>query len=173
MLVTVSCLRLLLSAYEDTVMHDPGIGPVVVNNSSTKHNHLTDGVSDAHRLWLAVSSIPFTVMFGFFTLLCTWSLTSLLCFHAMIISAAQTTNERVRGVYRYGGAVNAADKGCCRNWFEAVCSECPPSRLPIDFSDTVVCDHSNQPESMWQGETQAVPLGDRTESGASLGELAR
>lgn len=171
-LVTLACLRLLLAAYADTIIHDASLGPVQPAND-TKHAHFEEMPSDAHRLWMAVSSMPFTVIFGVFTLLCAWSLTSLLCFHAVIISVAQTTNERVRGVYRYGGAVNDADKGCCRNWFTALCKDRRVSQLPFDFSQTVMCDHSNRPETVWQGETQAAPLGDRTESGASLGELGQ
>lgn len=171
-LVTVCAIRLVWVAFEDALATDPGIGPVIQEGSDDHpYKFSTDFPSLAHRLWHAVMSMPFTFIFGTFTLLCAWSLMSLLCFHAMIISLAQTTNERVRGVYRYGGGVNVADQGCCRNWVSALCSKRPVSRLPRDFSDTVVCDLSVLPETVWEGETHT--LSDRTESGTSMGSMAR
>lgn len=173
-LVTAAAVALFLAAYEDTAKFDKGVGPVVPSDSGSSHHstsHLVYSVPGvAYRIWRAVKSMPLTVAFGSFTLLCAWSLVSLLGFHAMIISVAQTTNERVRGVYRYGGAVNEADRGCCRNWVSAFCSPRPVSRIPNDFSDTVVCQFSKLPESPWTGETHTMPLGDRTESGASMGD---
>jgi hypothetical protein len=103
-----------------------------------------------HRWWTAIVSEKFTFLFGTFTLFCAWSLTSLLCFHAMIISVAQTTNERVRGVYRFGQVENDADRGCCRNWYSAACTAIPVSRLPRDMSQMVVC-HYTEPEDVWTG----------------------
>ena len=70
----------------------------------------------------------------------------------MIISAAQTTNERVRGVYRFGSLENAADKGCVNNWKHAFCSEWISSRLPRDFSEHVICSYEHA-ESVWVGES--------------------
>lgn len=67
--------------------------------------------STSYRLWRTIATWPLVSLFGIFTLLCAWTLTSLLLYHMMIISVAQTTNERVRGVYRYtgaGGGTNAA-----------------------------------------------------------------
>jgi hypothetical protein len=114
------------------------------------------------RLWKAILSEKLTFLFGTFTLLCAWSLTSLLCFHAMIISVAQTTNERVRGVYRFGQIENDADHGCCWNWYGAVCSPCPVSRLPTDMSQQVVCNYK-QPEEVWteDHEEGAASNGDK------------
>lgn len=173
-LVTAACTRLLWFAVQDAAVSHNNSGFDPIDDPDSLPSHFpTAFPSMANRFWHAIMSMPFTVAFGIFTLLCAWSLMSLLCFHAMIISVAQTTNERVRGVYRYGGAVNVADHGCCRNWAAAFCSERPVSRLPPDFSDTVVCDHSNLPESLWTGETHAIPLGDRTESGASLNDFTR
>jgi hypothetical protein len=109
-----------------------------------------DGDGNFQTLCKAVLSEKFTFVFGAFTLLCAWSLTSLLCFHAMIISVAQTTNERVRGVYRFGQVDNDADHGCCWNWYAACCWPYPTSRLPTDMSQTVVCDYT-EPEEVWIG----------------------
>mmetsp|Transcript_2995 Transcript_2995/g.7801 ORF Transcript_2995/g.7801 Transcript_2995/m.7801 type:complete len:185 (-) Transcript_2995:330-884(-) len=95
--------------------------------------------SQLRRVWSAFISMPTVVLMGTFSLLCAWSLTSLTCFHAVIITAAQTTNERVRGVYRYGGAVNTADRGCPYNWYGALCGRRPSSRLPRNFSEVVRC----------------------------------
>lgn len=138
MLVTASAIRLLLQAYQDARTDDG-----------------TD-LSRMHRLWNAIMSMKLVFLFGTFTLLCAWSLTSLLCFHGMIISAAQTTNERVRGVYRFGSAENAADRGCCRNWWTAFCSPLVSSRLPSDFSEPVMCEYT-QPETVWSGEAPYTP----------------
>lgn len=164
-LVTAVAIRLFIAAYQNTLTEVSGVDASL--STSTLRFPAIPLV--AHRLWLGVLSMPLTVVFGSFTLLCAWSLTSLLCFHAMIVSVAQTTNERVRGVYRYGGAVNAADQGCCRNWISAFCSQRPLSRLPPDFSAQVHC-HFSLPESPWLGETNTTALGDRTGSAASMGE---
>ena len=111
-------------------------------------------LSPLQRLWTAVLAEKFTFAFGSFTLLCAWSLTSLLCFHGMIISVAQTTNERVRGVYRFGQLENEADKGCCMNWYSATCHPCPVSRLPTDMSELVIADYENRPEHVWIGDEE-------------------
>mmetsp|Transcript_1228 Transcript_1228/g.2790 ORF Transcript_1228/g.2790 Transcript_1228/m.2790 type:complete len:550 (-) Transcript_1228:150-1799(-) len=111
-------------------------------------------LSGLQRLWNAILEEKLTFAFGGFTLLCAWSLTSLLFFHAMIISVAQTTNERVRGVYRFGQAENEADKGCLMNWFTATCVPCPTSRLPNDMSEAVIADYENRPESVWNGDEE-------------------
>jgi hypothetical protein len=128
-----------------------------------------DGGGMIHRLAEAIMSMKFTFVFGAFTLLCAWSLVSLLFFHAMIISVAQTTNERVRNVYRsrftfcgskgsseenessMTGSNNEADKGCFRNWYRTCCSPIPVSRLPADMSSIVHCDYTEDDEKEWTG----------------------
>jgi hypothetical protein len=90
-------------------------------------------------------SMPIVVLFGIFTLLCAWSLTSLLLFHGLIITLAQTTNERVRNVYQH--TVNTDNHGCCANWIHALCSKRPSSLLPDDFSEIVTCGVCQ--ESVW------------------------
>lgn len=142
-LVTASCARLLFLQYQQTT-------------SPPDHN---DYYLPLHRLLLTVEAMPMLVILGVFTLACAWSLTSLLLFHGMIISVAQTTNERVRNVYQYGHNVNVDDHGCWRNWADATCSELPPSLLPDDFSDIVTCEFC-PPETVWNAEniTPRAPL---------------
>jgi len=137
-LTTVCALEVLLDAFVNT-------SPFVINEDGTAGAH----ISNLQRLGRALLSEKLTFLFGSFTLLCAWSLTSLLCFHGMIISVAQTTNERVRGVYRFGQIENDADNGLCHNWYTAVCSPCPVSRLPIDMSQEVITDYKDRPESVW------------------------
>jgi len=146
---TISALRIFVQAYDDV--------------------QVAEGSSLLHQLIQAVMSMKFTFMFGSFTLLCTWSLLSLLFFHAMIIAAAETTNERVRNVYQpkssfcglkspsedqannsLTGSFNEADAGCVRNWYRAFCSPVPISRLPSDMSATVVCNYTED-EQEWTG----------------------
>lgn len=76
---------------------------------------------------------PAVVLLFAFCVLSGWSLISLTLFHSMIISLAQTTNERVRGVYRHRGHLNSADEGCCTNWMNAFLQPRPPSLLPPSF----------------------------------------
>jgi len=110
------------------------------NNSNYGANEHTSSTHQPFHIQLAfrtVSNLPIEVALGLFSLLCAWSLTSLTCFHALIITLAQTTNERVRGVYQYGGIRNPADEGCWRNWTGVFCAKVPRSRLPKDFSEAV------------------------------------
>jgi hypothetical protein len=190
-LVTAAAVRLLLAAYQEmSVLDSPGIGPVLMLNYTDMASVTEYGERTSHRFWKAILSMPLTVIFGTFTFLCAWSLLSLLCFHAMIITVAQTTNERVRGVYRYGSTVNSADQGCCRNWFHALCSTRPNSRLPRDFAEVIVCrpvgtgdstgnddddddDDDDIVETVWSGDTHMAMSPEnvnRTDSGSSLGD---
>jgi len=143
MLTTLCALEVLLEAFGTTPS-------VIMSEDGTTGMEL----SPLQRLWTAVLAEKFTFAFGSFTLLCAWSLTSLLCFHGMIISVAQTTNERVRGVYRLGQLENEADKGCCMNWYAATCHPCPVSRLPTDMSEQVIADYENRPEHVWIGDEE-------------------
>lgn len=138
-LTTVSTLRIFLQAYADVITEDGDIATV-----------------EAHRVWYAILSIKFTFLFGTFTLLCAWSLSSLLFFHGVIISQAQTTNEKVRDVYGKAPSgdarlENQADQGCVHNWVHAFCSPVPASRLPSDMSETVVCRYNTE-EKLWDGD---------------------
>ena len=175
-LATLVAAQLLVLTYQDVLAREalPGLGPQLVEpvssspdqdmislRGSGKHHGDTPTLNDfaaygqhtSHVLWHTLIHEPVTVLFGVFTFLCAWSLLSLLAYHALIISVAQTTNERVRGVYRYASAVNTADQGFCRNWWNAFCSPRPPSLLPPDFSELVVCQECT-PESEWSGDVQ-------------------
>jgi palmitoyltransferase ZDHHC9/14/18 len=55
-----------------------------------------------------VCHLPVTVLFMTFTIMCTWSMISLLLYHFRTISIAQTTNERVRAVYTTISSTSAA-----------------------------------------------------------------
>jgi hypothetical protein len=177
-ITTLSALQILLQAYARTAVEDPLPGPVINRTAPLIPSDLHDVPTYAERLWSSVLSMPIVTLFGTFTLLCAWSLTSLLFFHAMIISVAQTTNERVRNVYQFGRNQNLDDHGCCRNWKYAFCSNRPPSRLPKDFTEMVVCDHSH-PETVWRNlnrqsslETQEGSAAERL-SGPQNGESSR
>ena len=141
-LTTICAFEVLVDSFQNT-------SHIVTNNDGTTIN-----ISNMQRLWKAILSVKLTFLFGSFTLLCAWSLTSLLCFHGMIISVAQTTNERVRGVYRFGQVENNADKGCCHNWYIAACKPCPVSRLPIDMSSQVITDYETRPEMVWNDDNE-------------------
>jgi hypothetical protein len=141
-LTTICAFEVLVDSFQNT------------SHSVTNNDGTTINISNMQRLWKAILSVKLTFLFGSFTLLCAWSLTSLLCFHGMIISVAQTTNERVRGVYRFGQVENNADKGCCHNWYIAACKPCPVSRLPIDMSSQVITDYETRPEMVWNDDNE-------------------
>lgn len=182
-LVTASAVRLLVTAYQRiSVADSPGIGPVLQVNVTDINEVAEYGERTSHRFLQAMLSMPVTVLLGTFTLLSTYTLLSLLLYHAVIISVAQTTNERVRGVYRYGTASNTADEGCVRNWYAACCAPVPPSRLPPDFSAVVRVDRRDH-EAPWNGDTTpsnaappsagATELGhERSDSETGLSQLA-
>ena len=136
---------LLGAASDDDALWNAGGG---YHHPRRSNNNVSDVVSDYYyaspphpfqyeAAFRTVSELPVEVALCLFTVLCAWSLTSLTCFHAVIITVAQTTNERVRGVYQYGGIRNPADEGCWRNWFRLCCARVPESRLPRDFSGEV------------------------------------
>lgn len=166
-LVTYCVTRLLWASFQateylDATLHGGGgVGPVVTWSVDTVDSPSSRPHTRGHVLWKTIESMPVVVIFGIFALLCTWSLVSLLLYHAMIVSAAETTNERVRQVYRYGAVLNRDNRGCGRNWYNAFCAPRPPSQLPYDFS-TVVCgavpDSRGGGESEWNGEQQAFAM---------------
>ena len=164
-------VRLLWSAYQYIAVADtPGIGPVV----KVKYEDLfAYSERTSHRLWDAILSMPLVCLFGIFILLCTWSLLSLLGYHAAIITVAQTTNERVRGVYRNGGVVNPADEGCWRNWCHAFwCKRRPASRLPADFSEVVHAPERATLEHAWNPSTAATASNGGNSTNTSQASLA-
>jgi len=137
LLVTVTCFRVIKETSIDF--------EEARENKSTDAGKNDDSTSDEPIiLFYTISRLPTVFFMSIFTLLCTWSLTSLTFFHGVIITVAQTTNERVRNVYRDGrrdgvGLDNPADQGCAMNWTNTFCTKIPESRLPKDFSQTVDC----------------------------------
>lgn len=109
-------------------------------------------IFDYHLVLHVLTSLPIEVFLGLFSILCTWSLISLTFFHALLISLAQTTNERVRGVYQYGGVENPDDLGCWWNWKEVLCPRgAVESLLPKDFSEVATLPGGKEKESVWVG----------------------
>lgn len=154
LLTTVCAMCVVVEAFRNVhsnTGHEDDAAAAATTTADNDNNDSGSFATTLHTLWKAVLAEKITFLFGTFTLLCAWSLTSLLCFHAMIISVAQTTNERVRGVYRFGQVDNDADKGCCRNWYRAACLPWPVSRLPRDMSQQVICNYT-QPEEVWLGD---------------------
>ncbi|GKY94543.1 hypothetical protein MPSEU_000420000 [Mayamaea pseudoterrestris] len=191
-LTTLVAVQLVLMTYASVLASEalPGVGPQIITmppagdlpppppllRGISRHHHgdapvLKDfakyGEHTTHIVWRTLLHQPVTVIFGIFNFLCAWSLLSLLAYHAMIISVAQTTNERVRGVYRYASAVNVDDQGCMRNWWNALCRPRKPSLLPPDFSELVVCGDCTR-ESEWSGDLQIGMAPDGRTSSADL-----
>ena len=136
-LVTASCVRLLVLQYERMDSYTPS--PLDVMPPALR------------KLWMAVMSMPIVVIFGLFTLLCAWSLTSLLLFHALIITVAQTTNERVRNVYQH--YQNDAHGGCWQNWktcplYESSCRVVVTKRLFPSRHVSVLCTRTRVEQSI-------------------------
>ena len=176
MVTTLTTLQIILQAYAKTAALDPLPGPLINGTSSLYPTDLDEVPTYAQRLWNSVLSMPLVMLFGTFTLGCTYTLTSLLCFHAMIISDAQTTNERVRNVYQYGRNQNVDDHGCCQNWRDALCSRRPESRLPYDLTEMIMCDHS-KPETVWRdtpltSEQNSQTGNDRTQGNQPTNTVA-
>jgi len=124
-LVTSQCVRLFIIIYHEQSTNDSN--PFSFSKETFRHVSKT------------LFSIPIVVLLGAFTLTCSWALISLACFHAFIISIGQTTNERVRGVYRDGRAKNIFNKGFINNWISSFCYPPSYSCLPHDFSQKVIC----------------------------------
>ncbi|KAL3775730.1 hypothetical protein ACHAWO_000816 [Cyclotella atomus] len=130
-----------LAEEKDSTIHDNSNN--INNNFEQEHDKqrhyesYENVMTDYQILFEIISSQPLEVILGSFALLCAWSLVSLTCFHALLVSLAQTTNERVRGVYQYGGVENEEDEGCCRNWMTFCGSGGSVQSLLPDFSEVV------------------------------------
>jgi len=173
-LVTFSCIRIFLETFHDLErgsLHngidgtngDIGIGTGTGTGTGTSFENGIDNDSEerhtshaSYVIYECIRSEPSAVILSFFTLLCAWSLASLTCFHGLIITIGQTTNERVRGVY--DALENPANKGAATNWFGALCSEIPESRIPRDFSKIVDCRvvRANSDEEDMEGSGETV-----------------
>ena len=148
LIVTWCCFKLLSIRYH---------GIIVSLNNNKMSSHPADNNNTATILlnvglilWETVLQEPIVVVLLIFCTLSSWSLISLTIFHAMIISLAQTTNERVRGVYRHRRHLNKADEGCCANWKNTFMKSRPPSLLPqnfdkeMDFQITIAAGQTNE-----------------------------
>jgi palmitoyltransferase ZDHHC9/14/18 len=158
---TATSVTVLIEAFHQEEMKYLGNDTSVTQEDSNMDVvPLLDWSEFTRLLWRAISHRSITVLFALFTGSCCWSLVSLLLYHCRTISIAQTTNERVRGVYanrRDAGSRNPADQGCCRNWWSCCRSLCvrPTSRLPLSFAETVREGHGNGKavvESVWSGD---------------------
>ena len=167
--ITATATKILLDSYRLMAVDESPTGPVMPNTYKDIKGMARYGEHTSHQLWDVLSRQPVVFCVGLSTFMVSWTLISLLCYHAVIISIAQTTNERVRGVYSYGSRSNPADKGCYRNCSDMFCSPIPTSRLPEDFSVIVEEDPDRQ-ESVWQGgDAISMAADSRPGSGASLG----
>jgi DHHC palmitoyltransferase len=157
-------IRVLIATFEEAAIHDAQLkaNSTETLNYSDLGSMAEYGEETANRFWSVFREQPLTCTFGAYLFLCAWTLLSLLWYHVVLISIAQTTNERVRDVYRHGAVVNAADKGCCRNWCNFLCQrQRPTSRIPADFSafvdtDRSRCEHPWQPPATIPSPTPVV-----------------
>jgi len=116
MLVTTCSFRVVLDTYREiAVLEEGGIGPVVLEASDVSELWRNDtataedaaiaaakyGEQTSRRLWMSLRQVPIAVVLLLAGFLCSWSLLWLLAYHCMLVSVDQTTNERVRGVYRH------------------------------------------------------------------------
>ena len=121
----------------------------------------------SHLFWKTVTHHSVAVFMGIVTGFCAWTVTSLLLYHARIISIGETTNERYRHVY--ARERNPFDRGCCQNWAlclqRSVGRQLPVSRLPRDFS-VVVREPPDVVETVWSSgdattTTAATPTNNK------------
>ncbi len=144
--VTLSCFRVFWETYRALEMEQQEGYPHQYQSDPQSqqppryHSHDESNATErtsSSIMYDCLMSEPTVIIMATFTLLCAWSLTSLTCFHGMIISINQTTNEKVRGVY--DSLDNPANHGCLHNWAGAICREVPDSRIPQDFSEIIDC----------------------------------
>ena len=119
----------------------------------------------------SITNMPTVVILAFIMVLFAWSLVSLTCFHALIISRAQTTNEKVRGVYQNLEGGNPADLGLVGNWKQTFCIPIPKSRLPKEFGEVVLCPGyeegrgvGQEGEKVWDADEAANAVREVAES---------
>jgi hypothetical protein len=149
--ISATCFRILIESYHEA-----------------KHPNPETDVVDMYD---TLSDMPTVVILAFLMILFAWSLVSLTGFHALIVSRAQTTNEKVRGVYQNLDGGNPADHGLVENWKQAFCIPVPKSRLPRQFGDEVVCPGyedghgvGQEGENVWDAEKAANAVREAAES---------
>jgi hypothetical protein len=79
-------------------------------------------------LFSAMAANPWACLLGIWALFVCWCLLALWGYQLYLVAIAQTTNERVRGVYHSGN--NPHDRGVLRNCAAFLCAPVPPSRVP-------------------------------------------
>jgi hypothetical protein len=79
-------------------------------------------------LFSAMAANPWAYLLGIWALFVCWCLLALWGYQLYLVAIAQTTNERVRGVYHSGN--NPHDRGVLRNCAAFLCAPVPPSRVP-------------------------------------------
>jgi hypothetical protein len=79
-------------------------------------------------LFSAMAANPWACLLGVWALFVCWCLLALWGYQLYLVAIAQTTNERVRGVYHSGN--NPHDRGVLRNCAAFLCAPVPPSRVP-------------------------------------------
>lgn len=105
---------------------------------TTRYNVHIRHLSLAASIECAIISSPVTTFIGSLTLICAWSLLSLLLYHFYLMTIGQTTNEHVRD-YLGPGVMNPFHHGCCGNCAEICCSESTPSLLN-NLSDEITAE---------------------------------
>ena len=183
-IVTISCGKFIYNAvlFEEAISAsiDPdneSTSPPVLAFDDEKgedYSHDND-INDAlHRTRVQVFitvifNMPGAMMLCVLTFLCSWSLASLTAYHFMIISIAQTTNERVRRVYQTGKLQNPANVGCCGNWANVFCTEIPKSYLP-NFDEVVKCEFTTE-ETVLIESAESSPIPRNTSRASSIGSI--
>ena len=169
-LVSVSMLTIVVSLSSGSfIYHVAVLEKLIGTDDSVDDNEQQQSSSISLQVIANVATfMPGTVLLCLFTSLCAWSLTSLTCYHFMIITIAQTTNERVRRVYQTGKLHNPANKGCCNNWVQVFCTKKRKSFLPADFSEVVKCEFIDDEEEKMLTEEDFGIL-PRAMSKASIG----
>ena len=150
--ISATSFRILIESYHET-------------------KHIDDAQGSMLDLSSTISDLPTVVILAFLMILFAWSLVSLTGFHALIVSRAQTTNEKVRGVYQSLEGGNPADHGLVENWKQTFCIPVPKSRLPKEFGEVVVCPGyeeghgvGQEGEHIWDADKAANAVREAAES---------
>lgn len=128
LITTATCVRVLLQTFHR-----------MRSMIAVEHDLTEEDQEFSQIAYQGIVSEPLVIIMALFTLVCGWSLISLTCYHGVLISIAQTTNEKVRGVYDHHHIKNPDNKGCWRNWYDALFSPVPDSLIVSDFSVMVDC----------------------------------
>jgi hypothetical protein len=103
-------------------------------------------------LFSAMAANPWACLLGVWALFVCWCLLALWGYQLYLVAIAQTTNERVRGVYHSGN--NPHDRGVLRNCAAFLCAPVPPSRVPSMWR-TVQVNSSSSSSSSGKGDSSS------------------